>query len=522
MGLMRFQVFPPDRITGDAADRAFLTGPEQIPWVSRVQSSDGTLTVARKTSDSAALCIPWLVDGHGEVTLSTGTLIERGEPYHLQVELARGVIHHLRSQLSEWQAAGLQVPDSIHAALRGALEEFAAAATRQHQPQEAAAHAERAIRAALDVAELLSARYVEQALLVRHRLSQRLPTLLGVNLGHRLLDASMGRQVLQAFNAAVVPVVWRNVEGTEGNYQWGIYDRQVDWCQAHELKVVAGPLLRLDNRGLPDWLAIWEGDFDNLLSFVSDYVETAVNRFRGKVHLWQCAARVNVGDVLSLSEEEKLRLAVRAFEITRKVDPDTPAIVRFDQPWAEYMARQDCDLSPLHFADVLVRSGLELSGVGLDINVGYWPGGTYPRDRLDYSRQLDRWSCLGLPLWLTLNVPSSRAHRRTSLWPRRAVGHGARGRLDARPATSVGQKLLTVDLVQAGGARRVLQSSLRRAAARISAQRVVRRHGRGQAGVGLAGRFAKEAFDVADCNPWVAAPRVPLSPEHFLWERGWR
>jgi len=406
MGLMRFQVFPPDRIAPEAAERAFLTGPERIPWVSRVQFSGGMLSVSRTTSDSAALCMPWQDDGHGEVTLSTGTLIERSEPYHLQVELARGQIHQLRNQLSEWQAAGLAVPESIHAALRGALEQFAAAATRQHEPDAAAAHAERAIRAALNVSDTLSARYVEQALASRHRQSPHLPTLLGVDLGHRLLDASLGRQVLQAFNAAVVPVVWRDVEATEGSYQWSVYDRQVEWCLAHELKVVAGPLLRLDDRGLPDWLAIWEGDFDNLLSFVSDYVETAVNRYRGKVHLWQCAARVNVGDVLSLSEEEKLRLAVRALEITRKVDPDTPAIIRFDQPWAEYMAHANRDLSPLHFADVLVRSGLELSGLGLEINVGYWPDGTYPRDRLDYSRQLDRWSCLGLPLWVTLSVPS--------------------------------------------------------------------------------------------------------------------
>jgi len=409
MGLMRFQVSPPDRLTPLAIERAFLTGPEQIPWVSRVQASAGTLSVWRTTSDSASLCIPWQVEGHGEITLSTGTLIERTDPYQLQVELARGQIHQLRNRLSEWQSAGLLVPDSIHAALRGSLEEFAAAATRQHDPEVAAAHAERAIRAALDVSDLLSARYIEQALMARHRQTPHLPTLLGVNLGHRLLDAPMGRQVLKAFNSAVVPIVWRDVEAAEGNYQWAVYDRQVEWCQSHDLKVVAGPMLRLDDRGLPDWLAIWQGDFDNLLSFVSDYVETAVNRYRGKVHLWQCAARVNVGEVLSLTEEEKLRLAVRALEITRKVDPETPAIVRFDQPWAEYMGRADRDLSPLHFADVLVRSGLELSGVGLEINVGYWPDGTYPRDRLDYSRQLDRWSGLGLPIWLTLSVPSSQS-----------------------------------------------------------------------------------------------------------------
>ena len=182
---------------------------------------------------------------------------------------------------------------------------------------------------------------------------------------------------------------WRDVEAQEGTYRWEIADRQISWCHENSLPVICGPLLQLDDRGMPDWLAIWQGDFENILAFVSDYIETAVRRYVGKVSMWQCAARVNIGDVLGLADEERLRLAVRAFEIARQLDPQTPAILCFDQPWGEYLGRAERDLSPLHFADILVRSGLEPSGesgLNLERRLFYWPGGSYLRDALECNR----------------------------------------------------------------------------------------------------------------------------------------
>jgi hypothetical protein len=155
---------------------------------------------------------------------------------------------------------------------------------------------------------------------------------------------------------------------------------------------------------------LWEGDFNSILSFVTEFVDKVVKRYRGQVDLWQCAARVNVSEGLSLTEEQRLRLTARAIEVTHELDPDTPMVVRFDQPWAEYMGRTAPDFSPLHFADALVRSGLKLAAVGIEINMGYQPSGSYPRDRLEFSRLLDLWSYLGLPLHVTLAVPGGESN----------------------------------------------------------------------------------------------------------------
>ena len=209
-----------------------------------------------------------------------------------------------------------------------------------------------------------------------------------------------------SFNTALIPMNWQDVESAQGKPNWTVSDAQLAWCHQQGLHVHAGPLLRLDAHGLPDWLYLWEGDFENILSFANEHVERMVHRYRGKVNVWHCASRVNTGSVLSLREVDKQRLAVRAIEIVRKVDPATPVIMTFDQPWAEYMNREEVE-PPTYFAELLCRAGIGLSGIGLEINLGYYPGGTYPRDMLDFNILLDRWSVLGLPLFLLLTVPSS-------------------------------------------------------------------------------------------------------------------
>jgi hypothetical protein len=96
---------------------------------------------------------------------------------------------------------------------------------------------------------------------------------------------------------------------------------------------------------------------------------------------------------------------VRSVEIVRSLDPDAPVVISLDQPWAEYTSRRDLDFPPLHFADALVRAGADLFGLMLEINLGYDPGGTLPRTPLEFSRQLDYWSILGLPLFVSITVP---------------------------------------------------------------------------------------------------------------------
>jgi len=419
MGLKRFVVTPPQRVTPEEAERAYLSGTDRLAWPTQTRYENGELLLERTVSESASLNMPWSVEGHGRPTLSTGCLIEQVSAYELPLELARGTVNQLRGQLDEWRSIGLAVPQQTAAKVLEATRHLSHAAVTQEDRQASAERAERAIRIALDAAEELADTYAAQVLAARHRSADKLPTLLIGDLGTSTLDDNTAKLFRQTFNAAAVPIRWREVETSAGKHNWATTDEQIRWCRSQNLRVCGGPLLQLDKHVLPDWLYLWEDDLDNLQSFVVAYVSAVVGRYRGKVDVWQAAARTNVAEILSLSEEDNLRLTALCIQRIRELDPNTPVSVSIDQPWAEYFSRREMDFPPLHFVDTLARSGLELAAVTLEINLGYHPDGTLPRAPLEFSRQLDYWSLLGLPLLLSITVPSSGqedplAHRETA------------------------------------------------------------------------------------------------------------
>jgi hypothetical protein len=406
MGLMRF-IVPDDHSSEEVFRQAYLTGLDRVPWFVERRQENGQLVLERSVSDSGSLNIPWLVEGYGQLTLSTGTLRERPEPYHLPLELARGKVSQLRNQMSDWVIQGLEVPPEVHQKVAEATRLFSQAVVDPRQSEQSRELANQAIRTALEAGDQLAECYAEQALALRRRISNRLPSVLGANLGTSLLDDYTAGQYVQTFNAGCAPLVWREIQTSEGRLDWSISDKQIEWCRAHELTVCAGPLLQFDDHSLPDWLYMCEGDFDSILDFASEFVEAVVRRYRGKVDLWICSGRVNTADILSLSEEEKVRLAARSIELVHCLDSDTETVISFDRPWGEYLTQRKNDLPPLHFADALVRAGLGVTGLMLEMNVGYSARGTLQRDPLEFSRLLDYWSILGVPLYLAVTVPSA-------------------------------------------------------------------------------------------------------------------
>lgn len=406
MGVIRFAVQPSSQLSAEAAQRACFVGQDLIPWLASVHWDANRLSLERASKDSGCLRIPWRVVGRGELTISTGTLVEREAPYLLEVELARGKLNQLRHSLCDWQTLGLAAPGDMYEDLHATVALFSSAVTRQHDPIEACGRAQQALARACELADRLAALYCEQASAARHRQASKLDVLLASSLGRSHMDRATSKLYRRAFNAAVVPLAWPVLEAKEGAYDWTLTDHQTAWCEAHHLKTIGGPLVQLDRGGLPDWLYLWDGDFSSLAGFITAHVRAVTQRLHGKIDLWHAVARANIGGALSLSEEETLHLTVLVIEAIRHIDAETPVVISFDQPWADYMGRRDTDLAPWHFADALARAGLGLAGLMLEINLGYAPGGTAVRDSLDIIRQLDLWSMFGLPLLVNLTAPS--------------------------------------------------------------------------------------------------------------------
>ncbi len=402
MGLMRLFVENQDRLSQIDPARVYMAGMDELPWFGHVIINEKHLVIQRAESDSGFVSLPWPVAGRGELLLSTATLMERESPYFLEVELARGLVQRTRNQLASWELMGLVVPNQLRDMLAEATTNFCRAATRQTEPRKAADFAELAIDQAAEVAEQLAGEYARQALTARLSAASRLGTLSGVQLGDDMPKPIVGDQVKSAFNLVALPCSWRSIEASEGKRQWKAIDEQLKWAQQSGLKVMAGPLLEFDERRVPDWTYLWEGDSQTLGTLMIDHVKSVVKRYRGKVNIWHVASRINRDSVLSLGEEERLQLVAQMVRAVRDIDARTPLIVSFDQPWAEYMANRQTDLAPWHYADALVRADLGIAGLGLEINIGPQPQATANRTPLAFSRLIDQWSLFELPLLVSL------------------------------------------------------------------------------------------------------------------------
>ncbi|MEZ6056612.1 MAG: endo-1,4-beta-xylanase [Planctomycetaceae bacterium] len=408
MGVMRFIVVPDGKtIDWPEYEAAYITQLDGRVAPLRVELQGNLLQCTRSNSDSGKLHIPWRVEGFGLPIITTTSLPESDRPYHLTLELARGKIAETREQAYLWETAGMLIPDNFRSQIKLAYQLFSKASANRNHPTLVDDYSQQALTQAFRAADVLGGSYAIQRFKSRMQSLSHRPALLGCT-----VDESLSVEVLKdlfcsTFSAAVVPVEWNRIEPTEGNYNWQSLDDLVSCCQQQRMFVRGGPLIDLSAGGLPQWLTTWKDDFLNLQSFVCDFIETAVSHYAGQIRMWEVVARPNTGGGLRLTEEQRLALTARSLEAAQRTDTEAQLFIRIDRPWGDYQAGGQHRLTPIQFVDALVRSSLGLSGVNLEIAVGYHPQGSRHRDLLAVSRLIDVWSLLGIQLHVTLSFPSS-------------------------------------------------------------------------------------------------------------------
>jgi hypothetical protein len=408
MGTMSFQL--PASLPADSAKELERTcvagGPDNMPWPTELRLKPDMLAASRTVDESGYLVVPWSVDKVGRLMGTTATLMERPEPYNLLVELARGKVNQLRCQAADWKAGGLQTPDSLRQLIDDASRAFVQAVAGDGSPQ-AFERAREALALSYQAAELLVRAYVDQVFAVRHQRQSRLDASLGCRLGSTVPPDQVAQPIVTSFNTVCIPMAWNLVETDESNFDWSSVDEALNWATTRNFQVSAGPLVDFSSANLPAWLWLWERDLPSLATFMCKYVDTAVRRYRGKIRRWQLTAASNNASILALTEDELLGLTYRMVETARQIDSALDLVVGIAQPWGEYMAVEDRTHSPFIFADTLIRSGLNLSALDIELVMGVTPRGSYCRDLLETSRLLDLYALLGVPLRVTLGYPSS-------------------------------------------------------------------------------------------------------------------
>ncbi len=392
---------------------AYIGGRDGKVFPTSIMLEENVLNCTRQTTESGKLYVSYPVEGFGRPMLSTSSLREREpevdkeQPYILSLELARGMIGQVRNQISAWEVAKKEICEEAKKECLTAQNHFAFAASHQDDLDECCRAAELALQHACIAAELLVGNCAEHEISVIQKKTHHPLALLSGNMGNALPEEEWGNHFRKVFHQANIPLLWKNIESEQGEQNWDITDAQVDWCLQHRLLMRGGPLLDFSPCGLPEWLENWQTDLSNVQSFICDYVESAISRYYGKIRTWEICARSNTGGALGLSEEIRLSLVAHTLEIARRVDEEIQLVISINQPWGEYQARGIHHLSPLQFVDALLRSGVGLTAVNLEFSIGYQPCGSANRDLLEFSRMLDLWSCLGIPLHITLAVPSS-------------------------------------------------------------------------------------------------------------------
>ena len=397
MGLIQFHVRSTKLIDLEEVHRAdFVTFDGRVIQ-SMNQVSDGVLTCHRAQTDSSKLRILCRL-GNASYVFHTAAIRESAASYNLEQEIARGMLTRLRNFHALWTSAGLKHPPEFNEKMKAAHHAFRKSIFDDQNGDVAV----EAVRLTHEASTELIGAYTAQRIVFRRRRSARIPMSVGCRL---IQQPARGEVFLQAFNSMLVRTRWNALEPRDGDYQWEELDELVEWGTQNNLTMMGGPLLDLSSDCFPEWMSAWRGDLVNLQSFSSDFVETVVGRYIGKIRHWEVVSGANCGGPSGLTEEQRLNLVIRAVEAAQQVDEQIQISLRIVQPWGEYLSGNVNRLPPIQFVDTLRRSGARIAEVNLDMRYGGGRIHSQPRDMMSVSQLLDHWSLLQMPLNVMVALP---------------------------------------------------------------------------------------------------------------------
>jgi len=400
MGVIQFQVEYPDLVPRHGLNHADFVMFDGRIIASDNSLSDGILRCHRPQSDSSHLRLLYRPGPQQTAVVAHSTsLRESNNNYRLEVELARGQLSRLRNHRGVWAGAGLRTSDLLNDSLKEAQREFFQSAATSGDAEQAL----RSLRLTETATAELCQLYTSQRLAFRRQRSTQFP----VSIGCRLTERPENPEAfLEAFSAVAVQTNWDQLEPRDGEYDWDRLDELVNWATAEKLAILGGPLINLAQDRFPAWMQSWKGDIVNLQSFASDFVETVVGRYVGRIRHWEVVCGANCGGSATLTEEQRLNLVLRSVQAARQVDEQIQISLRIMQPWGEYLSDTANRLAPVQFIDTLRRTGVHVSEVNLDLRIGVGPWRSLPRDQLALSQLLDHWSLLQIPVNVNVGLPA--------------------------------------------------------------------------------------------------------------------
>ncbi len=443
---------------------AYLLGPDSVPIAGEVVVEGGVIRCEKGTREAASLALQVDLDEArlaksspratrkpiiddielkplGTWTLQTCLLPDRDHPYILALELARHRIMLFLTKLEDWQAFDID-PDSQAMRLFDAAREVftkALVASSEHtgDVEEASRLGFLSLWIALEASERLALLVTDRdfgdrmngqlylSVSEEHGITKKavpvlhpnrggvvLPTkpAIGALVSPSMLNEQTKAAAVKACDFISLPMRWVEMEPLEGEYAYTPTDKWIEWAiRSAKMPVVAGPVIDFRPQSVPEWLYIWENDYETLRELVYEHLKAIVTRYRRTVSRWTVCSGLHCGEHFKLDFQQMIDLTRICVLVVRKLHPRAKVQVEIVEPWGEYHTSDRKSLPPLLYAEMLTQSGIPIDTFSLRVQMGSYESGLSSRDLMAFSAMLDQYAMLDRPIAISaFGAPSGR------------------------------------------------------------------------------------------------------------------
>ncbi len=378
---------------------AMAIGPESVPIAGEVAFRDGLLVLDRGDDHAAGISLLWDVGPLGSFQQETTRLPPREKPYVLNVELARFRLMKIVQKLEDWNLFDFPRVEKYTQKFREAQSYFSDALGKLDDPANASRLADQALAMAVDLSEQLASFHSELLINRRRQANAFVKHIFGVRVDTTIQNQAYRDKLPGNFDYAVLPMSWQELQPQEQEFRTDVLDHWVETLALRRVPIIAGPLIDLNHA--PDWLFVWEHDFDTLRELAYEFVQKVIHRYRKAVAVWNVAAGLHTNAAFTLSFEQIIELTRLVVSQVKNMIPSARVIVTVTHPFGEYHARPKTSVPPMLYAEMVAQAGINFEAFGLEYEMGVPTPGGFDRDLFQLSCMLDRFSTLGRPLFVT-------------------------------------------------------------------------------------------------------------------------
>jgi hypothetical protein len=400
---VKFEIYRDrSRLTAFDPAGAVAVGPESVPIPADIAFRDGLLVVNRKDDQPVGVAVLWHMSENDTLHVETTRLVPRDKPYNLNVELARFRLMRIMQKQEDWNLFELgKAAEKFTQRFDEAEDLFSEALGKLHEPVEAAALADRSLRMSVELSEQLSTYHSELLINRRRAANAFVKHIFGCRVDSTVQNEKYRETLAGNFDYAIVPMGWKQLQPQENVFVTDPVDDWIETLSRKRLPAIAGPLIRLGADQVPDWMVIWEHDFDMLRELAYEYVQKVVTRYRRGVAVWNVASGIATNSSFTLSFEQIIELTRLLVTQVKSILPNARTIVTINQPFGEYVSRGRGAVPPIQYAEFVTQAGINFDAFGLELEMGVPKPGMFVRDLFQVSCLLDKYGALGRPVFLT-------------------------------------------------------------------------------------------------------------------------